>query len=244
VDPRKATIRFAGFTSLSDAELLFLRDLAGPVRRLRRGAFVRCEGDATARLYLLRDGWTASTIDVSGGGRQMIKVHMPGDMLGVPSLALKHAPDTIVALTDISLSTIEVSVIGRLFSESPRLAAMLFLVSQEERVMLMDRLVALGRTSARVRMATLFLQLHARWLRNHPDAGTTFPLPLTRRDFADLAGLTVVHISRIIGQLRQAGILAWESQTVRILDMAALHELAAIPARALQTEHSWMPAAT
>ena len=241
MDPRQATIRFTGFAELDATEMLLLKDLAGPTRRLSRGETIRKEGEPSPRMYLLRDGWTASSIKLADGARQIIKVHMPGDMLGMPSLAMKYAPDTIFALTDVSLSVVELAALTRLFTDSPRLAALLFLISQEERVMLMDRLVALGRTNALIRLGALLLQLHSRWLRNNPDSGPTFPLPLTQRDLADLAGLTAVHTSRVLSKLRRAGILAVRSYTVTIMDLSALRELVSMPSRELDRNQRWIP---
>lgn len=241
MDSKQATVRFSAFGALGDAEMLLLRDLAGPVRRLSRGDIIRGEGDATTRLYLLRSGWTASSIAVGGGGRQMIKVHVPGDMLGTPGLAMQRAPDTITALTDVALSIIELPALGRLFVETPRLAALLFLISQEERVMLMDRVATLGRADAMVRLVALVLDLHRRWLRNDPAAGLVLPLPLTQRAIADLAGLTPVHVSRVLGRLRGEGLLSWTGQEVTIHDLPALCDLVALPSRDLQADAAWIP---
>lgn len=237
-----AVARFTAFAPLTDSELLRLKTLAGPERQLRRGEFLRHEGDAAPGLYLLRSGWTASSMIVAGGARQIIRVHMPGDMLGLPSLALARAADTLFALSPASVSVVSRRALGQIFEACPRLAALLFLISQEERVTLMDRLASMGRTTTLDRLAALILQLHARILRSDPDAGDTFRAPLTQNDLADLLGVTGIYINRTIQQLRRDGIVSWVGRSVTIHDAAALRALSGLPERDLSDDLSWLPA--
>jgi CRP-like cAMP-binding protein len=236
-----ATTRFSAFAGLSDIRLAELKALVGPVRAVSKGEVIRHEGETSQAMYLLCSGWTASSMVVAGGGRQMIKVHMPGDLLGLPSLALQSAADTLIALTPATLLTVEPRALGRLFQISPHLSALLFLISQEERVMLMDRLASLGRTDATARLTALVLQLHARVLRNNPEAGPTFQVPLTQENLADLTGLTEVHVNRTIKKLRATKVLRWSRQWITIVDPAALRQMAGLPERKLATDLSWMP---
>jgi len=237
-----ATTRFSAFAQLSDVRLAELKELVGPIRHFAKGEVIRDEGDAAQAMYLLCSGWTASSMVVAGGARQIIKVHMPGDLLGLPSLALERAADTLSALTSVTLLTVEPRALGRLFEVSPHLTALLFLISQEERVMLMDRLASLGRTDATARLTALVLQLHARVLRNNPQAGATFEVPLTQENLADLTGLTEVHVNRTIKKLRASKVLRWSRRWITIVDEAALRELAGLPERKLATDLSWIPA--
>lgn len=237
------TARLTAFGSLSDQEMALLKDLAGPTCRFSRGDAIITEGAATSRCYLLLDGWTASTITLPSGARQMLKVHMPGDLLGTPSLAYGYSAETVTAFSDVTVAALALAPFGRMFEEAPRLAAMLFLISQEERVLLMDRIAAMGRSTAKERLATVFLQLRARVIRSDPDGGDSFRVPLTQIDLADLAGITSVHVSRVLQQLRDDGLVDWTRGVVTIIDLRRLAELSGLPLRVAQVERSWLPAA-
>jgi CRP/FNR family transcriptional regulator, anaerobic regulatory protein len=52
---------------------------------------LRHEGAPDPLPHLLLDGWTSSSVTFPSGGRQMLRINIPGDMLGSPSLALIHA---------------------------------------------------------------------------------------------------------------------------------------------------------
>jgi CRP/FNR family transcriptional regulator len=239
MDEKAATVRFSAFGSLEASDIAALKELATPLRQLRKGEILRHEGEPDPKMYFLMAGWTASSIDVPDGSRLLIKVHMPGDMLGMPGLAMADAPDTITALTPTTISMIETPTMGRLFKSNPRIAALLFLISQEERVALMDRLVSIGRTNAVSRVAAVVARLHRRIVRVTPSITDTFEIPLTQSDLADMTGLTVVHVNRTIQRLRQDKVLAWANQTVNILNFRELERLAGLPARKLRSRPMW-----
>ena len=165
-------------------------------------------------------------------------------MLGLPSLALCQAAESIVALTPVAVGTVPHAAIGRLFELNPRLAALLFLISQEERVMMMDRLASIGATETPNRLAALILQIHARVVRSDPTTGTSFDFPLLQTDVAELIGVTTVHLNRILKEMRASGLIAWSRHRVSILDFPAMASLGGLPPRSLAQDAYWLPGNT
>lgn len=239
-----AVSRFTAFAHLSERDLSDLMALAGGRRSLNKGDFVCEEGDAPAGLYLLLEGWAASSITFPDGTRQLIKVHLPGDMLGMPSLALRRAADSIVALTPIAIGFVSPIALGHLFERNPRLAALLFLISQEERVMLIDRVASMGASDARGRLAALLLQIRARVSRSSPTTRDEFDLPLSQSEVADLVGVSAVHLNRTIQHMRAAGLITWSAHRVEIHNLAAMAEIAGTTPRELERDPYWLPATT
>ena len=218
-----------------------LMALASGHREIERGDHIVHEGDVPSGIHLLVAGWTVSSIAFPGGQRQLIKAHLPGDLLGLPSIALARQADSIVALTAAVVALIPLDAVGRLFETRPRLAALLFLISQEERVMLMDRLASIGATKAVNRLAALLLQIHARVVRSQPETGDAFAFPLLQHDVADMIGVTAVHLNRTTQELRRQGVITWERQRVTIHDRATLARLAGLPRRDLVHAPRWVP---
>ena len=237
------TARLSAFGTLTDKETELLKNLAGPLVTFPRGEALIVEGEPQTKCFLLLDGWTASTLTLPSGGRQMLKVHMPGDLLGTPGLAYGYGAETVTAFSDVTVATLALGPFGRLFEEAPRIAAMLFLISQEERVLLMDRIAAMGRSTAKERLATVLLQLRQRMMRSDPDGANSFRVPLTQIDLADLAGITSVHVSRVLQQLRDDGLVDWTRGVITIIDLPRLIELSGLPTRQAKPERSWLPAA-
>ena len=59
-----------------------------------------------------------------------------------------------------------------------------------------------------------------------PEAGTFdgFDLPLTQTDLAEVSGMTPVHVSRMLSELREEGICAFAQGAVQILNLPALFQ--------------------
>lgn len=235
-----AVSRFLAFGPLEERDYLDLASLAGHTRWLKRGEHIYMEGDQPLLALLLR-GWTASSITFEDGTRQVIKVQLPGDMLGVPNLALRTNADSVTALTDVQIGLMSPHALGRLFERNPRLGALLFLISQEERVRGMDRLASLGATQALSRVAALLRELLARLQRTDPAITDTIEIPLLQSDVASLIGITPVHLNRTIQRLRAERVLRWRRSVVTILDHARLAELGALPTREIAPEPAWLP---
>ncbi|MBD8639206.1 MULTISPECIES: Crp/Fnr family transcriptional regulator [Sphingomonas] len=232
--------RFKAFTCADDDDIDTFRRLAGPTIGLKRGDTLRMQGSPDPQVYMLLSGWVACSIIVGESARQIVKVHLPGDLVGMPSLAAPTACDTIEAVSAAKLGVIETAAIGQVFSSNPRLAALLFLVSQQERVLLMERLASIGRTSAASRIAALILELRTRLRRNDPTIENVVPVPLTQEDIGDMTGLTPVYVNRTLRQLRTSGIATWRRGVITIDDRDALAVLAALP-QSPERDTSWIP---
>jgi len=177
------------------------------------------------------------------GARLIQKVHLPGDMLGMPSMVLTRAADTLTAITEAGIAFVPFQRLSEIYARLPRLATLFFYAAQVERLALMDALVAIGRTSAKEQLARLYLDLHARLSALGAVENDAFDLPLTQEVIADLTGLTAVHVNRKMRELREEGLIAREGGRVRLLDLAALRALAPIGPRLLQFEPAWLPPA-
>lgn len=202
---------------------------------------MRHQGLADQPLYLLLEGWTASTVMFTGGEQQMIKVHVSGDMLGLPSLAVTQASDSVVALTDVEVRPFARRGLQATFERHPRLAALIFMVSQEERVELMNRVALMGHATADARLAGFILHLHRRLARADEATSHKLTVPLTQQNLADLIGVTSVHIGRVTQQLQQKSLVRFARKSIEILDYDGLTQLAGLKLPQVANEPPWLP---
>jgi len=235
---KPSTYRFSEFVPLSSAELQAVESLSVQRLQLRRHDAIRSQGDAVHDIYLLTDGWVGCCMDVVTGTRQMVKVHLPGDLLGTPSMTLHSAAETLVALTRATVEVIPVNAFARLFMSSPRIAAASFLSSLKERVFLMDRLTSVARTSAVQRLAAFLVNVHDR-LKVVGLEEQQFQLPLSQHELADVIGITPVHANRTWSQLERTGLIRREGRLVILLDVDGLKSLGAVPLRLFERLPHW-----
>lgn len=229
--------------SLSDAELDAVRALGEPPVVYARHAVIRREGEGMRYIYLLIEGWVASSMLLPGGDRQIIKLQLPGDMLGTSSMCLTITADTLSALTSVTVSRVPLAAFGALFAASPRFAAGVFLSAQRERVALMDRLAAVGRTPAIARVAALLLDVGERLGAAGLSRTDDFELPVTQEQVGDHVGLTAVHVNRIFRQLGDAGMIRRQRQRIELLDVVRLKSVSGRQERHPTHDGSWLMSA-
>ncbi|MEP7008016.1 MAG: Crp/Fnr family transcriptional regulator [Sphingomonas bacterium] len=228
--------------ALTPGEHAALEKLEERERTVRRGPTLQRENDPGIELFILRKGMMMSSVLLDDGSRQILRFQFPGDMIAVSALVYREAPETITALTDAVVCPFERSAMSRLISGHPRLAALILVYSQIERATLTDRLAALGRTSAKARVAAILLEICNRTRIFDKGAGNSFTLGLTQEEIGDATGLTAVHVNRMLRQLEEEGVIARAAGRLTLTDEHALARAAKFVDRHVGLDLSWLPA--
>lgn len=210
-------------------------------RHLRRGAVLQRENEPGGELFILRKGLMMSYVLLDDGSRQILRFLFPGDMIGVASVVYREATETLAALSDCVVSPFDRAALSDIVVQHPRLSAMILMFSQVERVALTDRLAALGRTSAKARVAALLLELRNRLRRTDKSVVDAFNLGLTQEEVGDATGLTAVHVNRMLRQIEEDGLIVREAGRVTIVDERALARAANYVNRYEGLDLSWLP---
>lgn len=233
--------RLGHYVVLTDAERVALAALQAEERRLRRGAVLIEEGKATRELFIVREGWLQSSILLGNGGRQIMRISLPGDVIGLAALAYDEAPETVKALTDVVVCPFDRERVTDLIGAHPRLTALLLSLVMAERTALADRLASVGRTSARGRIAWLLCDIFARLKIINPEL-EAIHVPLTQEEIGDATGLTAVHVNRMMRGLAEDAIIERQGNVVRLLAEKRLFDEANFTNR-LEIATGWLPKA-
>ena len=231
--------RLHDFTRLNDRELRAFERAHSNRSRFDRKKLIRAQGDLVGEVFLLVEGWAASFMDLPNGRRQIVKIHLAGDIMGAPSMSLIHSAESLVALTPVQVAAIPLDALAQLFEDEPRVALTLFLWAQQERVALMDRIASIGRTSAIQRVAAFLLALHQRLKKIDPKMGYSFDLPLTQIELSQVIGLTTVHANRTLREMDRLGVVHRSKNNITLVDVDALRDLAAMPERRFVHDPAW-----
>jgi CRP/FNR family transcriptional regulator, anaerobic regulatory protein len=172
-----------------------------------------------------------------------LKVHVPGDALGTPSMCMLRTVEELSALTDVVVSHVSLGRFAALCEAHPRLAMKFMLSVQLERVALMDRLSSIGRTSAVQRIAALILDLLERLEPLGQAHGDTFSMALTQEQIGDVVGLTSVHTNRALKALTDDGLISRSGTAFEVVNRQQLAKLAAMPTRLPHVDPPWLPRA-
>lgn len=238
--PVQSLRRFGEFVALSDAEMAEVRGLASKPVALPRGVVIRAQGVEPTCVHLLISGWASASVDLDDGIRQITKVHLPGDLMGAPSMSLAETADTLTALTPVVVAQVPLNRFARLFAASPRFAMAMFLSAQRERVALMDALTRIGRTSSLERMAGFLMDIHERLSAAGLVQADRINFPLRQQETGDVLGITLVHVNRIFKIMEKDGLIRRHQREIEIIDKKALARLGRWAHRPAATDLSWM----
>lgn len=232
-----------GFVALSPAEHSAVSALEERERVVRRGAVLSRQKEKATELFVLKRGLMMSFVLLPNGSRQILRFLFPGEMMGMASIAFGRSPETIIALTDCTVCPFERSALGRLTTQHPRLGSAITALLQMERVALTDRLVGIGRTSAKARIAALLLEIRDRLRRLDGAVDSSFPLALTQEEIGDATGLTAVHVNRMLRQLEQDGLIGRKNGRVILCDEPRLARVGNYVDRFEGLDLNWLPPA-
>nr|WP_168845865.1 Crp/Fnr family transcriptional regulator [Sphingomonas sp. S2M10] len=208
----------------------------------RRQSVIRRQRDPVDGIYLLIEGWATSSLCLPAGQRQIVKVHITGDMMGTPSMVLDAAADALTAVTECRVAKVPLTRMRSLLIDYPRLGPLLFMAVQIERLALMDIVAAMGKSSARERLVRLLLDFHDRLIKIGMVEGGRFDLPLTQELLGDVLGLTAVHVNRTMRLLEREGLIARHGQCIVLGDIEALRRISPLPPRRIRFDPAWLPA--
>jgi CRP-like cAMP-binding protein len=234
--------RLSHYLVLTPHEEAALNALEQTVRSFKRGTVIRHEQDAARDLFIVQKGWLYSCIMLGNGSRQIIRIHFPGDLVGMSTLAFGKAAESLVALTDVTLCPFDKDRLAGLFENHPRLASLLFALTVAERETLADRLASIGRTSARARVGLLICEISARLRLTNEADGEDFQLPMTQEDIGDATGLTAVHVNRMMRSLVDDRLIERSGSHIRFLDRERLAEQSGFVDRFAGLDTDWLPA--
>ena len=229
------------YVTLSKDEEDHLARLEKQEQDAERGAQIRRGGEAADHLFVVKTGWLFGYTVLEDGRRQVLQLHFPGDIVGLPDLAFKHATTGLQSATEVVLCPFPKSGLDDVLTKSPTLTALLMSIGMVDHVVLLDRIRLVGRMSAKERIAHLLLEIMCRLRITNPGMEAEFRMPLTQDVIGDAVGLTNVYVSRTLGELEQEGFIQRSEGRVQIARENELRKLTDFEDRYFQMDTSWFP---
>lgn len=208
---------------LSEAEKQAVISLCNDVRSVDRRVHIITEGAVPSHTHIILSGWAARYKLVPDGGRRITAILLPGDFCDIHTTALARMDHSILAITRCQVAFVETAAIDRIACLTPALTRTLRRSTLVDEAILRQWLVNAGRRNATDAVAHLLSELHLRMNLVGLAEGGRLQIPLTQEEIGDSTGLTPVHVNRVIGQLRDAGLLTIHGGILYIPDVAALH---------------------
>jgi CRP-like cAMP-binding protein len=226
IAPLRGSVEATPSLPAASQEAVKLLDLHAVSQRVRAGQEIISEGRRCPAALLIIDGLAIRYRMLRDGQRQILNVVLPGDFAGIDSCRFEKALHSIRTLTPAVVAPIPVQQLLDLFDSHPRLAARLFWGFSCESTMLAERLIAIGRRSAKARVAHFLLELLVRLQAVGLADDRSYRLPLTQEMIGDALGLSIPYLNRILHDLRDEGLVHISEQSVYLDDLDELTAVA------------------
>jgi CRP-like cAMP-binding protein len=207
---------------LSEEERWALQELPVQITLLKADQDIVRIGDQPSQSCLLLEGFTGVYKMTSEGKRQIMALHVPGDIPDLQSLHLKVMDNSVAALTPCTLGFIQHNALHRLCDRYPRIAAAFWRQTLVDGSIYREWLLNVGRREAYSRMAHLLCELLVRLKGVGLVEDHTFDLPITQGELADVIGVSNVHINRVLQELRADGLIRTIGSQMNVLDWEQL----------------------
>lgn len=191
----------------------------------RQGYIVR-ERDRTTHSCLMLSGFAIRHKIVADGARQIVAVHMKGDMVDLQNSFLGVADHSVQVLTTSEVAFIPREAVKKLAFQHPRVGMAMWYDTLVDGSIFREWIANVGRRDAQCRVAHLLCELSLRMKVAGLGEETEYELPMTQEQLADTTGLTAVHVNRTLKALEAKGLIERSSRrTVMIGDWNKLAEV-------------------
>ncbi len=217
---------FQHYAAISTAEQELLDSLEKSPREHPKNSYLWTQGDPSEEFYSVKKGWAYSFRDMENGGRQVLDVYVPGDVIGLRDFAFQRRVSGLRLLTKGVLCAFPKARLTEVFAESLLLCNIFFMIASRDQAILVERLVNLGRRSARERLAHFLVEIARRLEKTNIRVANHLHLPITQTLLADSLGLSVVHVNRVFHELKEEKLVDSPNSGIQLLDIEGLKKVA------------------
>jgi CRP-like cAMP-binding protein len=203
---------------LVQAECAALLSLPYRLADLDRTSFIAREGDRVTHCAVLLSGFAYCHKMTGDGARQIVSIHVRGDLLDLQSYAAGLAAYNVQPLSSVQAAFIPRTALLEVAKAFPGIARALWEDAGANASILAEWLLNVGRRAARSRICHLLCELAVRQEQAGICSGPDYDWPMTQEQLGDATGLTSVHVNRTMQGLRKDGLLETIGRRVRVLD--------------------------
>jgi CRP-like cAMP-binding protein len=176
-------------------------------KMIERHQFIVRERELATHSCLMLSGYSIRSKLTGDGGRQIVAIHMKGEMVDLQNSLLETADHSVQALTACKVAYIRREEILRLAAERPAVARAMWIDTLVDGSIFREWITNVGRRNARARIAHLLCEFSLRLKLAGLGEDNDYELPMTQEQLADATGLTSVHVNRSMKALEAEGLI-------------------------------------
>jgi len=188
------------------------------LRKVQAGQFLVWDGDRPQHTCLLVSGFAYRHKLAGNGGRQIVSIHMRGDIVDLQNSLLGTADHNVQMLTAGEIAVIPVEAMRELAYKHPSVGMAMWYETLVEGSIFREWVLNIGRRDARTRIAHLLCELAVRMEAAGLGEHVNYELPITQEQLADAVALTSVHVNRTLMKLQQDGLITRNRRMITVVD--------------------------
>ncbi len=192
---------------------------------VNKNKFLFRMGEPLKSVYAIRSGSFKTYLTNPDGTEQIVGFSLPGELLGMDGISDERHTCTAKALETSNVCEIPFERLESLSRDIPNLQHQLLRLMSKEIQQDQNLMLLLAQMPAETRLASFLLDLSER-LNQRGYAANEFNLSMSRGDIANLLGMAVETISRLLSHFQDDGLLNVERKHITILKLDELRQLA------------------
>ena len=210
------------WNSLSEEDRDAVLALPFTERVLSAGQYIVWEGDKPQHSCVLNSGFAYRHKAAGNGGRQIMSIHVKGDILDLQNSLLGVADHNVQMLTEGKIALIPVEAMRETAFARPSVGMAMWYETLVEASIFREWILNIGRRNARTRIAHLLCEFALRLEIAELGKMTGYTLPITQDQLADAVALTSVHVNRTLMRLEADGLIKRSKREITINDWTQL----------------------
>lgn len=201
------------------------RNLLPPSQSYSAGIGLFSQGEGAQEAYWVDDGLVKLVWADSHGHEFIVGLRYSGTFIGLAPVILNaQHPVSAVTMARSKLVRVPANLLLNLVKNNPEMSSAAHKILSREVCDQATRMAELGCLSSRERVKKMLrqiVQLSQREIQK-PTREARFLLPLRQCDLASMLAVTPEHLSRVLKQLRQEGIIRWHNGWLVVPDVSRL----------------------
>lgn len=178
------------------------------IRKLEPHNYIVREFDRAEYSCVLLSGFAIRHKIVAGGQRQIVAIHMKGELVDLQNSLLGRADHSVQMLTAGKIATVPCDAMRALAFDRPAVGRAMWIDTLVDASIHREWIANVGRRDARTRISHLLCEFSLRLKVAGLGEQVSYELPMTQEQLADATGLTSVHVNRTLKGLEADGLIS------------------------------------
>lgn len=208
------------FSKLSEQERALVEQKSVLVH-YKKGEIICKQGAMSSHIMYLEQGLAKVYLE-NGPNTLVLKILTSGNLLGLSSISEGNGrfQYSVMTYVDSVIKQIDVGTFKELLENNPAFSKEVIGIMGSNSVQINGRFFCLVHKQSFGRLADILLCLSERIFKTQ-----TFDLPLSRKDLAELSGMSAETVIRILKKFNDDGIIITDTKTIQIVDVERLRRI-------------------